>query len=113
MGRVRPTLVVNRHDGGVFEEYAETVVAHGVGLMADLEMRLRTVYPNGTVHARELGGELLTVWYVYRDGHWVASEPGPSDSGVRDKDAEPTRRSSVHRGVDRARRRARQSPRGR
>ena len=34
---------------------------------------LRAQYPAVIVRPRELSGETLIVWYVYRDGHWVGS----------------------------------------
>ena len=34
--------------------------------------RLAVDYPAVTVHRRELSGEPLEVWYVYRDGHWLS-----------------------------------------
>jgi hypothetical protein len=39
----------------------------------ELQALLRTRYPNAAVHARELAGERILVWYVYRDGHWIRS----------------------------------------
>ena len=32
---------------------------------------LRRHYPRVAVHPRDLTGEPMTVWYVYREGHWV------------------------------------------
>ena len=36
-----------------------------------LQAALRRHYPRVAVHPRDLTGEPLTVWYVYREGHWV------------------------------------------
>ena len=66
-----PTLVVNPVDDQVFAAFAQLVVDHGTSSITDFQRRLRTIYPSATVHARELTGEPLVVWYVYRDGHWV------------------------------------------
>jgi hypothetical protein len=66
-----PTLVANPADDQVFAAFAQLVVDHGTSSITDFQRRLRTVYPHATVHARELAGEALLVWYVYRDGHWV------------------------------------------
>jgi hypothetical protein len=40
---------------------------------ADLEVRLRTSYPEVIVRARDLAGDQTEVWYVYRDGSWTAT----------------------------------------
>jgi len=40
---------------------------------AELELRLRRSYPDAVVRPRDLSNEPYVVWYVYRDGHWVAS----------------------------------------
>ena len=34
--------------------------------------RLRQAYPNVLVRPRDLAGERVRVWYVYREGHWVS-----------------------------------------
>jgi hypothetical protein len=39
----------------------------------DLQARLRPEYPSVIVRPRSLSGEVTTIWYVYRDGHWVSS----------------------------------------
>lgn len=41
----------------------------------DLEAILRTRYPDAVVRPRELEAEETVVWYVYRDGHWIRSDP--------------------------------------
>jgi hypothetical protein len=45
----------------------------------DLEAGLRDVYPRAVVRSRDLSGEAVEVWYVYRDGTWVA--PGQGEDG--------------------------------
>lgn len=40
----------------------------------ELERRLRARYPHVLVRARELASEQTEVWYVYRDGHWTATD---------------------------------------
>ena len=70
-----PTLILNpRHDAG-FVAAAEAIVSNGVDSPSELEVRLRQRYPDALVRPRELAGEALTIWYVYRDGHWI---PGPA-----------------------------------
>lgn len=71
-----PTLILNpRHDAG-FVAAAEAIVSDGVGSPALLEERLRRHYPHIVVRPRELTGETFTIWYVYRDGHWISSPEG-------------------------------------
>ena len=41
---------------------------------AALETRLRERFTHAAVHARELSDEQVTVWYVYRDGHWTSGQ---------------------------------------
>lgn len=68
------TLVLNpRLDTG-FVAIAKALVSDGVASPGELQERLRKHYPNAVVRARELDSEAFTIWYVYRDGHWV---PGP------------------------------------
>jgi hypothetical protein len=65
------TLVLNPRDDARFVALAEGMVTDGVDSPLDLQARLRTDYPNAVVRARELDGEALSIWYVYRDGHWI------------------------------------------
>ena len=39
----------------------------------ELQSMLREDYPAAVVRPRSLSGEVTTIWYVYRDGHWVSS----------------------------------------
>jgi hypothetical protein len=70
---MRPILVTNPVGDRTFREYAELQVDDGANTVEILESRLRTRYPQAAVHARELSGERMTMWYVYRDGYWTAS----------------------------------------
>jgi hypothetical protein len=67
----RPTLVTNPADDAAFRDEAEAALQEGQST-ADLQDILRGSYPRVVVRARELAGERPVVWYVYRDGHWVA-----------------------------------------
>ena len=66
------TLVVNPRDDAPFVALAERLAADGVRTPDELQARLRQEYPDAVVRARELDGEAVTIWYVYRDGHWVS-----------------------------------------
>ena len=67
----RPTLVTNPADDAAFRDEAEAALQEGQST-ADLQDILRGSYPRAVVRARELAGERQVVWYVYRDGHWIA-----------------------------------------
>jgi hypothetical protein len=67
----RPTLVTNPADDVAFRDTAEAALEEGQ-VVAELQAILRREYPRAVVRARDLAGERPVVWYVYRDGHWVA-----------------------------------------
>jgi hypothetical protein len=69
-----PTLVLNPPDDRDFESFVAGVVQTASGAV-ELEQGLRTRYPRALVRPRDLAGERVQIWYVYRDGHWVR----PSD----------------------------------
>ncbi len=71
----RPTLVANPAGDVAFRDQAETALQEGQSV-AELQRILRRDYPRAVVRARELDGERQVVWYVYRDGHWVARDDG-------------------------------------
>ena len=71
---VRPTIVRNPPDDRAFEEQINTLLDDAADDPAVLQQRLRKLYPRAVVRPRELAGEPLTVWYVYRDGRWVPRE---------------------------------------
>ena len=75
------TLVVNPRDDTPFVALAERLVADGVRSPAELQERLRPEYPEAVVRARELDGEAFTIWYVYREGHWVSGSGRQSEGG--------------------------------
>ena len=75
------TLVVNPRDDTPFVRLAERLVADGVRSPDQLQARLRQEYPEAVVRARELDGEAFTIWYVYRDGHWVSGSGGEPEGG--------------------------------
>ena len=67
----RPTLILNPADDDAFRRSAERLVDDGVGVPAILQNALRRRWPMTLVRPRELAGEHLAIWYVYRDGHWI------------------------------------------
>jgi hypothetical protein len=66
----RPTLVLNPPDDRDFEAFVTSVVDTAADA-AQLERSLRHRYPRAIVRPRDLAGERVEIWYVYRDGHWV------------------------------------------
>lgn len=65
-----PMLILSPPDDHAF--VAASRAAVGIGSSpAQLELALRVLYPHAIVRRRELIGERFTIWYVYRDGHWV------------------------------------------
>ena len=75
------TIVVNPRDDMPFVAMAERLVADGVRSTDELQQQLRREYPDAVVRARELDGEAFTIWYVYRDGHWVPGSGEQSKGG--------------------------------
>jgi hypothetical protein len=75
------TIVVNPRDDTPFVALAERLVADGARTPGDLQRELRREYPDAVVRARELDGEAFTIWYVYRDGHWVSGSAGQPQGG--------------------------------
>ncbi len=75
------TLVLNPRDDGRFVALAEALASDGADTPLELQERLRRDYPEAVVRARELTGEAFTIWYVYRDGHWVPGLAGAPGGG--------------------------------
>jgi hypothetical protein len=69
---MRPTLVINPVADRDFRGFAESHLQRAQSA-PELQRRLRTRYPAAVVRARELTGERVLVWYVYRDGRWTRS----------------------------------------
>ena len=74
---------------------------------AALRARLRETYPLVVVRRREISGERVEVWYVYRDGRWTPDssfdgETRVSPRGLRRVDARRGSRDfSVAKAADR------------
>jgi hypothetical protein len=105
---MKPTLVVNPSDDEVFAKFAQLLIDHGAASTEELESRLRALYPRAAAHARELAAEAVKVWYVYREGHWVArgALPYSDEPASGDDDVRPAGRPSIDAGIDQSRRRA-------
>jgi hypothetical protein len=67
----RPVLVTNPAADRQFNAAAEKVLEEGQSL-EEFQAILRRQYPKALVRARQLSAERWVVWYVYRDGQWVA-----------------------------------------
>lgn len=69
--RGRPTVIANPADDDGFRALIERFVISGGRRPEDLQAALRPLYPSAVVRPRSLAGELVEIWYVYRDGHWI------------------------------------------
>jgi hypothetical protein len=67
----RPSLITNPADDFAFRDDAEAIL-QGRQSIDEFQTVLRRDYPRAIVRSRDLAGERQEVWYVYRDGHWVA-----------------------------------------
>ena len=74
----RPTLVINPSDDVAFHDEVEASLREGQSA-GGLQETLRPSYPRTVVRPRDLAGERPVVWYVYREGHWIA--PNHRDEG--------------------------------
>jgi hypothetical protein len=72
MGSTKPTLIINPIRDREFARFANAQL-DAAASTDELQTLLRARYPKAAVHARELAGERILVWYVYRDGHWIRS----------------------------------------
>jgi PAS domain-containing protein len=71
-----PVITIPSADS-VFRDHVETVLRQShPGDPAQLEARLRRLFPRVAVRERALSGEAPS-WYVYRDGGWQASLSRP------------------------------------
>lgn len=77
----RPVLILNPRDDAGFTDLAEALVAEGIATAGALQARLRERFPAAAVRPRELSSEQITVWYVYRDGHWVSGQGEKEPTG--------------------------------
>lgn len=68
-----PLLVINPPMDIDFVRACRAAVDGHPGPPEALEATLRQRFPRAVVRARALSSETITVWYVYRDGHWVSS----------------------------------------
>jgi len=75
----RPTLVVNPTNDWRLALLASDSATLGAGPEI-LQEALRHDYPNLVVRRRELSGETVEIWYVYREGHWVPPDPPSPDA---------------------------------
>jgi hypothetical protein len=69
----RPSLITNPAHDVAFRDHAEAALREGQSV-AELQQILRRAYPRAIVRARDLVGERRVVWYVYREGRWVAPD---------------------------------------
>jgi len=67
-----PLLIINPPSDTAFVSACQEAVVDADSDPARLQEALRLRYPAAVVRPRELSGETIIVWYVYRDGRWVS-----------------------------------------
>jgi hypothetical protein len=72
MTTYRPVVVRNPSKDTAFAAAIDALLAEGLLDLDRFQERLRQEYPNVLVRPRDLAGERVRVWYVYREGHWVS-----------------------------------------
>jgi hypothetical protein len=72
----RPVIVANPSDDDAFTAHVAMLVDDGVETPEALQLQLRRRYPLAVVRPRDLSGEARRLWYVYREGRWVAIGDG-------------------------------------
>jgi len=66
-------MIVNPIGDPEFSTFANAQL-EAASTVGELQALLRVRYPNSIVRPRELSGERILVWYVYRDGRWARPE---------------------------------------
>jgi len=69
-----PILILNPADDAAFATSARAAIDAKADRPEALQEALRRRYPRVAVHPRDPTGEPMTVWYVYREGHWVGPQ---------------------------------------
>jgi hypothetical protein len=71
---LRPTVLANPRSDQEFVDFVHRQVDRQPDAdVAAIERRVRQRYPSAAIRERLLASEPMTVWYVYRDGHWTPS----------------------------------------
>lgn len=73
MTRQQAMLVINPIADATFASACDEAMRSHPEDPDELQARLRPDYPSVVVRPRALSGETTSIWYVYRDGHWVSS----------------------------------------
>ena len=74
LAMARPTIIRNPANDREFEDEIEQVLGAGLTDPVAAQDRLRARYPNAVVRPRDLEDETAPVWYVYREGRWIAGD---------------------------------------
>jgi hypothetical protein len=99
----RPVLVINPVDDHAFAAATQQLLDEGILELDEFSDRLRVTYPDAAAHPREIAGEPILIWYVYREGRWV-DPAAHSLAGASSTHDESARRPEGDRAVDPARR---------
>lgn len=69
---MRPTLITNPPGDTDFRRAVDQTIGEADGDIAAAQRHLRLRYPAAVLRARDISGETIIVWYVYREGVWVS-----------------------------------------
>ena len=72
-GAIKPALIAIPSSDAAFRDHVQRL--RRAASQADLEIRLRRIFPRVVVRERTISGE-APAWYVYRDGAWGSSLSG-------------------------------------
>ena len=72
-GNMEPTLIINPSSDQEFTAFVHECT-QAASDTDTLQECLRARYPRSVARMRALSGERASVWYVYRDGRWVAPD---------------------------------------
>ena len=72
-GPIKPALITIPSSDAAFRDHVQRL--RRLASPADLEIRLRRIFPRVVVRERTISGE-APAWYVYRDGAWGSSLSG-------------------------------------
>jgi hypothetical protein len=69
---MRPILATFPTSDPAFRDAAAACLERFAGPPESFQALLRRRYPRAVVRPRDLSGEVMSVWYVYRDGVWTS-----------------------------------------
>jgi hypothetical protein len=68
------SIIRNPANDPEFERAVNDIIRAGVRDAVTAQALLREAYPRAVIRPRGLTGEPTPVWYVYREGRWIAGD---------------------------------------